>query len=129
MVNKLHKQIIHKRQEAILDLIEQRKDIPRIERELALLVLDVIDAVTRKSLSLKEGCGCFTAIDYAIDKKLRADFSQDFFELLNEAVILDEAGTRYGPNLELMTKLAQDILKRDAELKKSKIKNFVASRA
>lgn len=120
----LNHQIIHNRREMILELIKLGSDPARIEREAALLALDTIDGLSKRSV--KEACDCFIAIDYALDKKTRDKFSQEFLDLLNEGIILEEVGAKHGPNLDLMLKLAQNILKRDSESKRLRIKNFVA---
>lgn len=118
---KFYKQIIHSRQQAILEMIKRGKDIPKIEREMALLVLDTVNVLPTESLSLKEGCKCFIQIDYAINQELENKFSEEFRDLLNEAMLLDEIGTNHGPDLNRIVELAKKILNRPNRLSGSKI--------
>ena len=122
---KLYQKIIHNRHKAILELIKKGKDIAKIERETALLVLDTINALQAKALSLKQGCKCFIKIDYSLNRDLENKFSEDFQDLLNEAILLDEVGTDYGPDLNGITKLAKKILNRPSQLSEAKIKGLV----
>ena len=110
--NNLHNQIIKNRLAFILELIKEGKDIERIERETALLALDVIDGLRKKETSLKDGCNCFRKITYAIDLKTSNRMSEEFKDLMNEVLILDEIGAKYGPDIELLIKLATKILNR-----------------
>lgn len=122
---KLYQQIIHNRHKAILDLIKTGKDVSKIETETALLVLDTINALQAKAISLKESCKCFIKIDYSLNRGLEDKFSEDFQDLLNEAILLDEVGTTYGPDLNQIIKLATKILNRPNQLSESKIKGLV----
>ncbi|MEK7537103.1 MAG: hypothetical protein AAB584_01525 [Patescibacteria group bacterium] len=116
--NNLHNQIIQKRLRLILNLIKEGKDTAGIERETALLVLDVIDALQKGKTPLKDGCNCFIKIEYALDKKIRDQLSEEFEDLLNEMIILDEIGTKFGPDLSLIIKLATKILAKEDVSKK-----------
>ena len=115
----LHNQIIHKRLALILQLIKEERDVVRIEREAAWLVLDVIGGLVKKEISLHEGCHCFIQIEYALDQKIRDRFSQEFEDILNEAIILDEATTKHGPDIELLIALATKIVTRKTLQKKT----------
>ena len=121
---KIYRQLIHNRLDDILSLIKGGTDPLRIERDTALLTLDILDSL--KTMSLKEGCGCFRRIDYALDQKTRNRFSEDFVDLLNEGVLLDETGAAHGPDLNLVLRLARDILERDELNKKSRIKSLMS---
>ena len=81
-----------------------------IEKETALLVLDVLDFLQKKHISLKDGYNCFIKIEYALNQKIRERLSEDFRDMLNEAIILDEIGTKFGPDLKLLMKLATKVL-------------------
>lgn len=115
----LHNQIIHNRLALILQLIKEGKDIIRIERETAFLVLDMIDGIAKKEIPLKEGCYCFTQIEYALDQKIREKLTKEFEDMVNEALILDEVNTKHGPDIELLVGLATNILTRKKIQKKA----------
>lgn len=111
----LHNLIIQNRVRFILELVKKGKDLVRLEREFALLVLEILDALQKSEIALKDGCNCFTKIVYAINLKTHQKLSEDFTDLMNEALILDELGTKYGPNIPLLVKLAMKILMRKTE--------------
>lgn len=123
----LYEQIIDKRHKAILTLIKNGKDLKRIERETALLVFDVLGALQIKSISLKAGCGCFVSIDHSLGLGIRERLSEDFHDLLMEAELLDEAGTKYGPDITLLRALATRILQRDQEASQLQLREFIAA--
>lgn len=107
--------IIRTRVKAILDLVRGGKDVPRIEREIALLTLDIFGALKAGILPKKEGCRCFRKIDYALAQTLRAKMSKDFCDLLNEGILLDEIKGSYGPSMEDIFTPALKILNRAAK--------------
>ena len=115
--NNLYNQIIQKRLRLILNLIKKGKDIIGIEKETAFLVLDVIDFIQKREISLKGGCNCFLKVEFALDKKIRDRLSEEFEDLLNEAIILDEIGTKFGPDLNLLLELATKIITKKNILK------------
>jgi len=116
--NNLHNQIIQKRLRLILNLIKEGKDTASIETETSLMVLDIIEALQKEKVSLKEGCNCFIKIEYALDQKIRERLSEEFEDLLNEAITLDEVGTKFGPDLTLIIRLATKILIKEGVSKK-----------
>ena len=118
--------LIRNRQEILLDLIKRDAEPLRIERELALLILDVIDALETKSLSLKEGGQSFIKIVAALRLDTEARLSEEFRDLLNEAILLNELGTPYGPDLAFMRSLATKILQRDEVVNRPQLKKFVS---
>lgn len=120
----LYLQLIENRLKVILDLIKQ-KNLLRIEKEVALLVLDIIDALQTKSLPLKQAGKCFIKIEYALNQEVRTKLSEDFKDLLNEGIILDELGKPNGADPTLMLTLATKILNKDRALSQSKIKTLV----
>lgn len=122
----IHNQIIHKRLALILQLIKEGRDIARIERETAFLVLDTIDGITTKEIPLKEGCHCFTQIEYALDQKIRNRFSKEFEDMINEGLLLDEINTKYGPDIELLVGLATKMIIR-RKLRKKIVKDRISS--
>lgn len=119
MKRNLYHHIIQDRQKVILDSM-RKKDLGRIERELALLVLDILHALQIKSISLQDSCRCFRRVGYSLDPKVEARLSEEVQDLINEGMILDEIGTRYGPNVATMFALATDILQKDKKFFQSK---------
>lgn len=105
--------IVNNRQKAILGLIKEGKDLHKIEREVALLALDMLEALGTKALSLEEGTKNFLKIEYALRLDMEYKLSEEFRDLLNEVLLLDEIGTPYGPDLMLIRTLATKILKSD----------------
>jgi len=124
--NNLHNKIIENRVEFILDLIKGGKDIERIERETALLAIDVIDGLKKKEAPMKQACNCFRRIIYAIDYKTDNQLSNEFQDLMHEALILDELNTKYGPDLDLLIEAATKILTRKKFFPK-KIKRHITA--
>lgn len=124
---KLNHRLIHNRLEGVFALIKTAKDIPRIEREIALLAFDIMESLQRKYLSLKEGCGCFTKIAHAINQRLGKKLSEEVKDLINEGLLLDEVGKAYGPNLDRFLDLAKKILHRDETARKSKLNTFISA--
>jgi len=108
-------EIIKNRKKAALAHIRTGRNLPELEREMALLVLDILDALEAKSFTVTEGCKCFMEIEAVLDVKTRRRLSEEFRDLLNEAVVLDDMGTPYGPDLVRMRSLIAKILKRDEE--------------
>lgn len=109
----LHNQIIQKRLVLILRLIKENKDSNRIEREAAFLVLDTIDGIVKKEIPLKEACHCFARIEYALNQNIRDQLSQEFEDMLNEGLLLDEINTKYGPDVQLLVSIATKILTKE----------------
>ena len=108
----LHNQIIHKRLALILQLIKEGVDMTRIERETAILVLEVIDGLTKNEIRIKEGCHCFIKIEYALDQKMHGELSPEYEDMMNEAMLLDETNKTHGPDVPLLLKLATNIITR-----------------
>ena|SRR3989338_11552017 len=112
-----YKDIIKARAEAIHEILSGREpDIQRLERETALLVFDVLAGLEAKALSFKVADKYFTDIEYAIDGALEKKVRPEFSQMLVEAMLLDEVGTKYGANLAELQKLATQILARDKKL-------------
>ncbi len=105
-MEKRTKKIIEERHKALLTLIKENTRTDIIERELALLAIDVILAMQTKGAA-KTGCLCFREIDLAITGALRRKLGEETRDLINEMIILDEFGEKYGPNLKLIFDLAQ----------------------
>jgi|GEM_PF-4755676 len=108
-----YQKIVENRLKVILGLIKEKKDIHLIEREIALLSLDIIAALQTRSLSLSQSCKCFRKIDYSLDLKLRDQFSEELRDLLLEGILLDELGTPYGPDINLIYLIATKILEKE----------------
>lgn len=119
--------ILDNRLQAVLLLIRRGNDVSALEREVALLVIDTINALQAKSLSLKEGCKCFVKIEYELRLDLEEKTSEEFQDLLAEAILLDEVGTAYGPDLARVQELAMNILNRDKALSGPKLKAFASA--
>ncbi|MFY9462622.1 MAG: hypothetical protein WAP52_00350 [Candidatus Sungiibacteriota bacterium] len=123
--NNFYHKIVQSRADAIVALIKMKEDTARIEREIALLALDTIYALRTKSISTKEGCRCFVMIQYALTRAMSAKLSEEARDLLNEGILLEEAGTPYGSDIALMLRLASGILERDRRLYVAKAKVLV----
>ena len=122
-----HQIILNNRLRATLKLIKQGNDVLALEREVALLVLDTMNVLQGKSLSLKESCQCFIKIEYALKPDLEKKTSEEFQELLAEAMLLDEVGAAYGPDLIHIQELAMKILNRDKSSSEPKLKSFISA--
>lgn len=101
--------IIEGRVKELLTLVKEGTQVSLIERELALLVIDMILALKNETGSLKFGCKCFRRVDLAVTGSLRKKLSEAARELLSEMVILDEVGSKYGPDLNVIVSLAKRI--------------------
>lgn len=116
MKNNLQKNTIKNRVGAIHTLLKGKVDMVRLEREFALLVLDVLAAIETKALSLKESAKVFVDFGYRMNLDIERKTSEDFSALTAEGMLLDEVGTKYGPNLSELRELATRILTRDKKL-------------
>lgn len=119
--------ILDNRVQAVLRLIKQGNDVPALEREVALLAIDTMSALQAKHLSLKESCKCFVKIEYALRLDLEEKTSEEFQDLLAEAILLDEVGTKYGPDLARVQELAMTILNRDKALSEPKLRTLISA--
>ncbi|MEK7208349.1 MAG: hypothetical protein AAB699_02245, partial [Patescibacteria group bacterium] len=81
-----------------------------------LLTLDVLAAIETKALSPKEGGKIFVDLEYKMNMNVEKDTSDDFSGLTAEGMLLDEIGSKYGPNLAELRELATRILARDKKL-------------
>lgn len=124
--NNLQQLGIENRKKAVLELVESGKEPLRIERAAALLVLDILDALQTKAITLKEGCKCFVDLEATLDYKTRKRLSEEFRDLLNEAILLDEVGAPYGPDLTLMRSLVAKILQRDEAASRPQLRKFMS---
>ncbi|MEK7659221.1 MAG: hypothetical protein AAB338_01010 [Patescibacteria group bacterium] len=113
-MKKIINKIIEARTQEILDLIKEAEQINLIEREIATLAIDVVLSLKKKDMA-KFGCNCFRKIDFAITTNLRKKLSEETRGLLNEMIILDEAGKKYGPDFNLIVNLTKKILDREGE--------------
>lgn len=116
MKNNTHKNIVQSRVSAIFKLLKGEANIIRLERETALLMLDVLAGIETKTLSLKEGGKIFVDLGYRMNADMERKTSEDFSALTAEGMLLDEVGTKYGPNLSELRELATRILTRDKKL-------------
>lgn len=116
MKSNTHKSIIKNRVGAIHPLLKKGGDVTRLEREVALLMLDVLAGIETKALSLKESGKVFVALGYRMNLDIEQRTSEDFSALTAEGMLLDEAGKKYGPNLAELRELAMRILSRDKKL-------------
>ena len=102
--------VIEERKKALLALFKKGgTDVHLIERELALLAIDVVLALQNKE-SANAGSRHFREIEFAMSGTVRKKLSAETRELLNEMLILDELGDKYGPNLTLVFDTAQKII-------------------
>ena len=116
MKNNTQTNIIKTRVSAIRSLLKGKIGVARLEREVALLTLDVLAAIETKALSPKEGGKIFVDLEYKMDMNVEKDTSEDFSGLTAEGMLLDEIGKKYGPNLAELRELATRILARDKKL-------------
>lgn len=116
MKNNLQKNIIKNRMGAIHALLKGKVDTVRLERDVALLVFDVLAAIETKTLSPKEGGKVFIDLEYKMNLDVERNTSEDFSALTAEGMLLDEVGKKYGPNLAELRELAMKILSRDKKL-------------
>lgn len=91
-------------------------DIVRLEREVALLMLDVLAAIETKALSPKDGSKIFVDLEYRMHLVVKQKTSEDFSALTAEGMLLDQIGKKYAPNLAELRELATRILARDKKL-------------
>lgn len=104
--------IIAGRLKELLALVREAVQVNLIERELALLAIDLILALKKDKGLAKVGCQCFLKIDFAISGALRKKLSQETRDLMNEMIILDELGDTYGPDLNRAVNAAKKILEK-----------------
>lgn len=123
----LYHTIITSRLKGILALLKKGNQTMTIEREVATLALDVLEAMPQRFISPKEGGKYFIQIDYALSPKREEKMSEAFRDLINEAILLDEAGTAYGPDLALMRSLAGKILARDEATDRQQLRKFMST--
>jgi len=116
MKNGLQKNIVKNRVSFIRALLKEKSDIIRLEREVALLMLDVLAGIETKTVSHKEGGKIFVDLEYTINLDVEQKTSADFSALTAEGMLIDEVGKKYGPNLAELRELATRILSRDKKL-------------
>jgi len=123
---KFYHQIIQTRLKVILGLIKEEKEISQLEREMAFFALDIFNALQEKSLSPKEGSKFFLKVLYALRYEIDSKLSEECHDLINEGILLDEVGTPYGPDLNLIYNSARKILERkEAWLKQKFIESLI----
>lgn len=108
-MKKRTKEILEERKRTLLALIKERDSAEHVERELALLAIDVVLALRMEKLA-KAGCHCFREIEFAMSGTLRKKLSEETRDLINEMLILDELDKKHGPDLGLAFDLAQRII-------------------
>ena len=108
-MKKQMKQVIEARKNAVLAFIKDGARTDLIERELALLAIDIVLALRTEKLA-KAGCRCFKEIEFAMTGTMRKKLSEETRDLMNEMLLLDELGKKYGPVLTLAFDLAQKII-------------------
>ena len=111
-MKKIMRTIIEGRMKELLNLIKKGAQVNLIERELALLALDVILAMKQEKGFHKFACNCFLKIDFSIIGTVRKKLSEEARDLLNEMIILDELGEEYGPDLNLIINLTKKIVEK-----------------
>ena len=92
--------------------LSQRAPTRLLEREVALLLLDVLEALRNKAITVKEASRYFVRIAYKIDLKMNRKLSDDFQQMHADAMLLDELKKKYGPSLKELKRLALLILGR-----------------
>lgn len=116
MKGNTQKTILKNRVSAIQKLLKGPVNISQLEREVALLALDVLAALDVKAVSFKEADKYFTDIAYKMGEEIEQKTSEDLSALTAEGMLLDEVGKKYGPNLAEFRELATRILSRDKKL-------------
>ena len=112
----LQKNIIKNRVDVIHALLKGKVDIIRLEREVALLMLDVLAGVETKAFSHKVAGKIFVDLGYQMNLDIERKTSEDFSALTAEGMLLNEIGKKYAPNLSELRELAMRILSRDKKL-------------
>ena len=116
MKSNVQKNIIIQRANSLKTLIEGKLDVVRLEREAALLMLDVLAGIETKALSPKESSKIFVDVERHINLDIKQKVSEDFSALTAEGMLLNEIGKKYAPNLSELRELAMRILSRDKKL-------------
>lgn len=101
---------LKKRVKTVKALLEGTVNVRRFEREVALLVLDVLSGLKVKAFSPKEAGCYFVAIEYALNLDIERKLSPKFSQMMVEALLLDELGEKYGPDLHTLRKFALALL-------------------
>jgi len=107
-----YKHLVELRTKLIVELVLKRKPVRYVEHETAMLVLDVLEALRNKEISPKEASRYFVRIEYIIDLKMAKRMSEDFAQMTAEAMLLDESGTKYGPDIKELKRLSLKVLSR-----------------
>ena len=95
-----------KRVREIKALLKGKSNLRRFEREVALLALDALAGIKAKTLSPKAAGRCFVDIEYALNQDIEKRLRPKFSEMMFEAILLDELGTKYGPDIRLLRRRA-----------------------
>ncbi len=112
MKKSLRQSIIKSRVKLIHAYLFKRVPARFLAHEVAMLVLDVLEALRDKMLTPKEASRYFVNIAYKIDSKTDKKLSDGFQQVLAEAMLLDELNKKYGPSLKELRRLALVILDR-----------------
>ena len=116
MKNSVQKNIIIQRANSLKTLIGGKLNVVRLEREVAILMLDVLATIETKALSPKESSKIFVDVERHINLDIKQKVSEDFSALTAEGMLLNEIGKKYAPNLSELRELAMRILSRDKKL-------------
>ena len=110
------KKIVMQRTKSLKTLVESKPDVVRLEREVAILMLDVLAAIETRALSPEESSKIFVDLERRINLDIKQKVSEDFSALTAEGMLLNEIGRKYAPNLAELRELATRILSRDKKL-------------
>lgn len=106
------KKLLKNRLGLILQLSKGRGDRQQLERELALLAFDLLQFNQNRNLLKREGCNCFKKIIISLGESLHGQLSEEALDVINEGLLLDEIGTKHGPDVELFQRQATRIIQR-----------------
>ena len=97
---------IKERVKGILEKAEQG-DMPQFEQEISRLALDLLSGVEQGVMSPQLANDHFMVVDLYITKRdLRDKLSEPIQDLMFQGLLFHDWGTNYGPDVELIRKLA-----------------------
>ncbi len=103
--------------ETIIRLLKEN-EIEKAEREIAKIALDYCSKVESKTMGHREVSGYFLDLDQAIDRSSASNILREEVRyLILQGILFGEYGTKFGPDLDLIKKLANEILAEDIEVK------------
>ena len=124
--NNVQRKDIQNRKESVLNLIRAEVEPVRVERAFALLILEILDALQRKTITLRTASKLSVEIEVDLVSEINKRLSDEFHDLVHDAIIIDEIGTPYGPDLIVMRSIIAKILKRDEATGRPHLKKFTA---